>query len=39
MYVHFVEFIPVDVVTLLYADEVKMWIEILTGLYTNTTID
>ena len=28
----------VDVVTLFYKDEVKMWIGILTGLYTNATI-
>ena len=39
MYVHFEEFILVDVVTLLYMDEVKIWIEILTGLYTLTTIE
>ena len=38
MYVHFVEFIPVDVVTLLYKDEVNVhWV--YTGLYTNATID
>ena len=33
------EFILVDVVTFLYKDEVKIWIEILTGLYTNATIE
>ena len=33
------EFILVDVITLLYKLEVKIWIEILTGLYTNATID
>ena len=31
-------FILVDVVTLLCVDEVKIWIGILTGLYTNATI-
>ena len=39
MYVHFVEFILVDVVTLLYKSEVQIWIEILTCLYTNAIID
>ena len=39
MYVHSVECILIDVVTLLYKDEVKIWIEIPTGLYTNATID
>ena len=34
-----VEFILVDVVTLLYKDEVKIRIGILTGLYSNATID
>ena len=29
---------PWDVVTLLYMDEVKIWIGILTGLYTLATI-
>ena len=33
------EFILVDVVTLLYMDEVKIWIGILTGLYINATIE
>ena len=33
------EFILVDVVTLLYMDELKIWIEILIGLYTNATIE
>ena len=33
------EFILVDVVRLLYMDVVKIWIGILTGLYTNATIE
>ena len=38
MYVHFEEFILVDVVTLLYKLELNVhWI--YTGLYTNATID
>ena len=38
MYVHFVEFILVDVVTLLYKDEV-IWNGNHSSLYTNATID
>ena len=38
MYVHLKNLFLVDVVTLLYMDEVKIWIGILTGLYTNVTI-
>ena len=38
MYVHLKNLFLVDVVTLLYMDEVKIWIGILTGLYTLTTI-
>ena len=35
----YIIFILVDVVTLLYMDEVKIWIGILTGLYTNPTME
>ena len=35
----YIIFILVDVVTLLYMDEVKKWIGILTGLYTNATME